>query len=324
MTTTKTITDYPAAVSIDASADYLLLEQGGAYKRINRTVFTGITGDPIGTTDSQVLTNKTIGNTNTATFKDTLFTLQDDSDTTKQAQFQLSGITTGTTRVITMPDASITIVGTTATQTLTNKTLTSPAITGGTIDNSTITVDSIAGHTTAGTVTVGGLQITSGVLNTNNSVVTTNLADGAVTPAKLVAGSGTGWAWQSWTPTWTNLTVGNGNVVAKYVQTGKKVTCRILFTFGSTSAISGDVAFTLPVTANAGYSGAAQHACGNIYMVAGSTAIGVFLVPNTTQAFVEVQTAGGTYVAINPLSSTVPFTWASTNWMAGEFYYEAA
>lgn len=37
---------------------------------------------------------------------DTLFTLQDNSDATKQLQFQLSGITTGTTRTITVPDAS--------------------------------------------------------------------------------------------------------------------------------------------------------------------------------------------------------------------------
>lgn len=58
---------------------------------------------------TQTLTNKTIDNTNTITLKDTLFTLQDDGDTTKQVQFQLSGVTTGTTRTLTVPDASGTI-----------------------------------------------------------------------------------------------------------------------------------------------------------------------------------------------------------------------
>lgn len=63
----------------------------------------------VGTTATQTLTNKTIGNTNTVTLKDANFTLQDDGDTTKQAVFQLSSITTGTTRTYTLPDASGTL-----------------------------------------------------------------------------------------------------------------------------------------------------------------------------------------------------------------------
>jgi len=51
------------------------------------------------------LTNKTLDNTNTVTLLDTLFTLQDDGDTTKQLQFELSDITTATTRILTAPDA---------------------------------------------------------------------------------------------------------------------------------------------------------------------------------------------------------------------------
>lgn len=53
---------------------------------------------------------------------DATFSLYDDVDNTKIGRFQLSGITTGQTRVLTWPDASTTIVGTNAVQTLTNKT----------------------------------------------------------------------------------------------------------------------------------------------------------------------------------------------------------
>lgn len=58
---------------------------------------------------AESLTNKTLDNTNTVTLKDTLFTIQDDGDTSKQARFQLSGITTATTRTYTLPNTSDTL-----------------------------------------------------------------------------------------------------------------------------------------------------------------------------------------------------------------------
>jgi hypothetical protein len=62
------------------------------------------------------------------TVLDSEFQILDNADTTKIAVFQASGITTGTTRTFTFPDASTTLVGTDANQTLSNKTLTDPAL----------------------------------------------------------------------------------------------------------------------------------------------------------------------------------------------------
>lgn len=59
----------------------------------------------------------------TVSLQDSITTFQDDGDNTKQMRYQLSGITGGQTRTITVPDADYTDVGTTLTQTLTNKTL---------------------------------------------------------------------------------------------------------------------------------------------------------------------------------------------------------
>lgn len=174
----KTINQLPTALTIDGIADLLPIYTSNvaATQSISRNTYLGITSQPLGLTDVQSPTNKTLGNTNTVTLKDTLFTLQDDGDTTKQAKFQLSGITTATTRTYTLPDVSDTIVTLTASQTLTSKTLTSPTISGGTLDNATVTVDAISGHTTANTGTVYGMSVTAGILASAALVNTVNNA----------------------------------------------------------------------------------------------------------------------------------------------------
>lgn len=66
--------------------------------------------------------------TGTSAFSDAAFTLQDNADATKQALFQCSSITTGTTATFTLPSATDTLAGLTSTQTFTNKTYTNPTI----------------------------------------------------------------------------------------------------------------------------------------------------------------------------------------------------
>jgi hypothetical protein len=187
----KQINNYTAAVSIDPVNDLMLIQPGGSgvYNSINRNVLMGVTGTPADLSTAQALTNKTIGNTNSITQKDGSFTLQNTADTTKQAVFSLSGITTGTTRTYTLPNVSDTLTSNTATQTLTNKTITSPTISGGTIDNSTITVDSIAGHTSSTTGTIYGMSITTGTIGSAalaaNSVTSAAIATNAVQASNL-------------------------------------------------------------------------------------------------------------------------------------------
>lgn len=53
-----------------------------------------------------------------------LFSLKDDTDPTKIVKFNVASLTAATTRTITVPDASFTLVGVDTTQTLTSKTLT--------------------------------------------------------------------------------------------------------------------------------------------------------------------------------------------------------
>lgn len=67
-----------------------------------------LTGNDVVVTEahSQTLSNKTLGITNIITLREDRFTLQDDADNTKQLAFQLAAISTGTTRTISIPNAS--------------------------------------------------------------------------------------------------------------------------------------------------------------------------------------------------------------------------
>lgn len=132
-------------------------------------------------------------------------------------------------------------------------------------------------------------------------------------------------AWSDWTPTLTNLTQGNGTVLARYRQFGKTVHFRFRFTLGSTSAVGTSPRFTLPV--------APVNSAPNDYT--GSIPMGTVVLTDTgtTNRWGYLQlTAGSTVDIIGfsttgtsvGLSATVPHTWASTDIIAATGTYEAA
>lgn len=316
-----TINQLPTAATIDGAADLLPIYTASAVatQSISRNGLLGITSGPAGLTDTQVLTNKTIGNTNTLTVKDINFTLQDDGDTTKQAKFQLAGITTGTTRTFTLPDVTDSIVTLTATQTLTNKTLTSPTLTSPTLTNATISTDTITGFTVTNTGNIYGISVATGAIQSN-----TAFADGVILPKALMAGAGSSWAWQSWTPVFTNLTVGNGTLVARYTQIGKTIVSQMSLVFGSTTAVTGSIVYALPVTTSSNYG--SSTALGSADLIQTGTAsfpAHVFWLSTTTAA-IQPMDASTTYAKDATTSSTIPFTWAVSHKLTAVAIYEAA
>lgn len=80
---------------------------------------TGVTG-PTGVVGPTGVT----GATGPSAVSDSVFRIQDNGDTTKQLAFEVSGITTATTRTLTVQDSDQTLVGRTTTDTLTNKRIT--------------------------------------------------------------------------------------------------------------------------------------------------------------------------------------------------------
>lgn len=58
--------------------------------------------------------------------------------------------------------------------------------------------------------------------------------------------------WTTYTPSWTNLSVMNGSLTARYRKVGKSVNSSITLVFGSTTSLSTNVYVSVPVTPSSG------------------------------------------------------------------------
>lgn len=154
-------------ISVKDAATYVEVECDKAATTVN-TVTLGFATAPA--TNSYFVTIISDGiytTTVTSNFADDAFTLQDNADITKQVRFEVSGVTTATTRTLTVPNANTTIVGTDTTQTLTNKTLTTPTISSTGFTN--------AQHAHTGATSGGQLNATTALNATGTPSVTTYL-----------------------------------------------------------------------------------------------------------------------------------------------------
>jgi hypothetical protein len=135
------------------------------------------------TDQEQVLTNKTV--------TDNSFTLQDDLDNTKKAQFQLSGISTATTRTYTLPNLTGALATTgTLTQTFSGTT---------TFSGGTVTVGSATGASTYGLGT--GVTTTGNTKNVNIGIAGASGSTTLITLGSTTSGA-------------TSRTSVNGNLIA--------------------------------------------------------------------------------------------------------------
>lgn len=126
---------------------------------------------------------------------------------------------------------------------------------------------------------------------------------------------GSNWIIQSepattWTPTWTNVTVGNGTHSSWYHRSDGYVDFHASLTFGSTSAVTGSIQLTLPINAVTGVT--TINAYGVFYDSSAANSYPVLFAPaSTTTLTLNASTASGTYTNVTVTSSTIPFTWAT-------------
>ena len=131
--------------------------------------------------------------------------------------------------------------------------------------------------------------------------------------------------WKDWTPTYTNLTIGDGTVVARYVQIGKLVAAQFEFTLGSTSAVGTDPTILLPVAANSLYTSLVNWVGQCMLNDTGTARYqGRVSITSDTHFSVRALNAAGTYLVEANVTATVPFTWTTTDVLGFSALYEAA
>ena len=133
----------------------------------------------------------------------------------------------------------------------------------------------------------------------------------------------TGGAWTAYTPTFTNLTVGNGTLDCQWFRSGRFVSFKVKLTFGSTTSVSGAIIVSLPVAYADGTE--VESATGLLFDSSLNARYpAVTGAQTTTTIAVRTINAAGTYAVVADTSSTVPFTWATGDIITVAGSYEAA
>lgn len=149
-------------------------------------------------------------------------------------------------------------------------------------------------------------------------------------PNRLQVYDGSAWLnvdtkFTTFTPTWTNLTVGNGTQVGQYVQIGKFVYVEGQITLGSTSSVSTNPTLTYPITIASG-SGSRPDPIPffTYYGDTGTAAYYGISQAGGTGLILYGMNVAGTYPTLVSVTATAPFTWTTNDVISYSFTYEAA
>ena len=180
-----------------------------------------------------------------------------------------------------------------------------------TITNSMATAIDAKGDLVAGTAADAFARLAVGA---NDLILT---ADSTQATGLKYSGS-----WTTWTPTYTDMTAGNGTVTARYSQMGKTIFFDYKIIWGSTTSITGgNPTFSLPKTSvspvfffdgNIFDSGVQNYSGGG--QVVGGTSL----------VYMKVYNVAGAYPVPGAIGTTTPMTWTTNDEYQLHGFYEVA
>lgn len=139
-----------------------------------------------------------------------------------------------------------------------------------------------------------------------------------------------GGAWTSYTPTWTNVTLGSGVVQqSAYMNAGKLYIVRLYLKLGTSGAFTGGPEFTLPdaVSMNSNYTIYGRLGVGSLLDDSAGVGYPVQIVPSTTtfaRARPLYEAVSGANVVLSGVNATTPVTWTVNDILSATFIFEAA
>jgi hypothetical protein len=187
---------------------------------------------------------------------------------------------------------------------------------GGTSGAVTITNSMATEIAAKGDLIVGTGSATFDNLSVGANDLLVTAASGEATGLKYTGG------WTTWTPTYANITIGNGTVIARYQKIGKLVTIFFRFILGSTSAIGTSPSISLPIASS---QSEIIYPCK--YLDSGVTnyfGIATMGGGTTTMLFQEMRVNGTYGDIIGNITATVPFTWTTNDSITLQASYEVA
>jgi hypothetical protein len=125
----------------------------------------------------------------------------------------------------------------------------------------------------------------------------------------------------AYTPTFTNFTLGNGTITARFAQVGLTVHCYGQVALGSTSSVGTNMTISMPTNiATTAYMVGSV----NFEDVPSGSFSGSAFRATATNILPLAQNATGTYVFDNGTSATIPFTWGTNDRIIWNVIYESA
>jgi hypothetical protein len=127
----------------------------------------------------------------------------------------------------------------------------------------------------------------------------------------------------TWTPAFTNLTIGNGVVAGRYTKIGRTVSLEVIVTWGSTTSASGswhvnNIPFVSAATHRA-------YGTGNILDngTANHTNLSV-ITESQSNLYFSATYITGTYTRYTSITDTIPMTWTTGDFIKTNIVYTAA
>jgi hypothetical protein len=155
-------------------------------------------------------------------------------------------------------------------------------------------------------------------------------ANGTFLTPDSTTGTGLKWAtatdqfpWQTWSPSYTRLTIGNGTVVARYQQIGKTINFFWTLTWGSTTSTTSYPIVSNPVSA---FITGTQYIVGGATLqdISGGLYLGNVQLSGATGLYINSIGTAASFADEGVLQTTLPVTWTTGDKWTISGTYEAA